>query len=285
MQLDKRLIDSSTRLTVHLLLLMAAAVTALPFVWMVCAAFKTTFGDLFLPAGDGFLGIAWDKLTLSNFERLFTQVPFGNAILNSLFIASTTAIVSTVFSCAAGLALAKYQFKGRSFVTSVVLVALLIPGPLLIAPGYQLLHDLGLLNTYAGLIIPGMVPAFGVFLFRQAMVNSVPDELLESARIDGAGELRVFLQIVVPVVRPMLGAFLLISFLGAWNNFIGPQIILQDDIRHPLSVALASLKGVYGTDFGLVMSGTLVSVAPVMALFLMLQKEFIQGLTSGAVKG
>jgi ABC-type glycerol-3-phosphate transport system permease component len=285
MATDKRLLDASTRLSVHVLLLLAAAVTALPFVWMLCAAFKGSFEHLFLPRGDGFLGIAWDQLSLNNFRRLFTEVPFANAILNSVFIASVSAVTSTAFACAAGFALAKYSFKGRSFVISVVLAALLIPGPLLIAPGYQLLYDLGLLNTYTGLILPGMVPAFGVFLFRQAMVNSVPDELLESARIDGAGELRLFLQIVVPVVRPMLGAYLLISFLGSWNNFIGPQIVLQDDVRHPLSVALASLRGVYGTDFGLVMSGTLVSIAPVMALFLLLQREFIQGLTSGAVKG
>ena len=128
-------------------------------------------------------------------------------------------------------------------------------------------------------------PAFGVFLFRQAMINAVPATLLESARIDGAGEIRIFFTIVVPLVRPMIGAYLIIVFLGAWNNFIGPQIVLQDAASFPLSVAINQLRGLYGTDYGLVMAGTLVSIAPVLALFLLLQKEFISGLTSGAVKG
>jgi ABC-type glycerol-3-phosphate transport system permease component len=166
-----------------------------------------------------------------------------------------------------------------------VLAALVIPGPLLLAPGYKLLFDLGLLDTYAGLLLPGLAPAFGVFLFRQAMINSVPATLLESARIDGAGEIRIFFTIVVPLVRPMIGAYLIIVFLGAWNNFIGPQIVLQDSTSFPLSVAINQLRGLYGTDYGLVMAGTLVSIAPVLALFLLLQKEFISGLTSGAVKG
>ena len=117
------------------------------------------------------------------------------------------------------------------------------------------------------------------------MLRSVPDELIEAARIDGAGEARIFFELVLPLVRPMLGAFLLISFLGAWNNFVGPQIVLQSPELQPLSVAINNLRGVYGNDYGLIMAGTLVSIAPVMCLFLLLQAEFISGLTSGAVKG
>jgi ABC-type glycerol-3-phosphate transport system permease component len=162
---------------------------------------------------------------------------------------------------------------------------LIIPGPLLIAPGYKLLWQLGLLDSYTGLILPALAPAFGVFLFRQAMLNSVPAELIEVARIDGAGEFRIFFTIVIPLVRPMIGAFLLITFLGAWNNFIGPQIVLQTPETFPLSVAINNLRGLYATEYGLIMSGTLVSIAQVMCLFLLLQKEFLAGLTSGAVKG
>ena len=117
------------------------------------------------------------------------------------------------------------------------------------------------------------------------MLNSVPAELLESARMDGAGEFRIFFTIVIPLVRPMIGAFLLITFLGAWNNFISPQIVLQEPEVFPLSVTINNLRGIYATDYGLIMSGTLISVAPVMCLFLLLQKEFISGLTTGAVKG
>ncbi len=264
------------------------ALTSVPFVWLLCAAFKTNadiFASNFLPHGDGFLGVGWDRLTTVHFGRLFTELGLGNAMVNSIFLASSSALVATFCCALAGYALAKFRFAGRDLVLSLVLAALVIPGPLLLAPGYKMLFDLGLLGSYAGLLLPSMAPAFGVFLFRQAMLNAVPDTLIESARIDGAGEIRIFFTIVVPLLRPMIGAYLIIVFLGAWNNFIGPQIVLQETESFPLSVAINQLRGVYGTDYGLVMSGTLVSIAPVLALFLLLQKEFISGLTSGAVKG
>ncbi len=273
---------------VYTALVVAAGFTLVPFAWLICAAFKTNadvFASNFLPLGDGFLGVAWDRLTVTNFVRLFAELGIGRAMANSIFLAATSALLATFFCALAGYALAKFRFPGREWVISVVLAALVIPGSLLMAPGYKLLFDLGLLDTYAGLLVPGLTPAFGVFLFRQSMINAVPATLLESARIDGAGEFRIFFTIVLPLVRPMIGAYLMITFLGAWNNFIGPQIVLQDPARFPLSVAINQLRGLYGTDYGLIMSGTLVSIAPVLALFLLLQKEFIAGLTSGAVKG
>jgi len=273
---------------IYAVLVVAAGFTLIPFAWLVCAAFKTNadvFTSNFLPMGSGFLGVAWDRLTTANFVRLFAELGIGRAMANSVFIAATSALLATFCCALAGYALAKFRFPGREWVISLVLAALVIPGSLLMAPGYKLLFDLGLLDTYAGLLLPGITPAFGVFLFRQSMINAVPATLLESARIDGAGEFRIFFTIVLPLVRPMIGAYLMITFLGAWNNFIGPQIVLQDPSRFPLSVAINQLRGLYGTDYGLIMSGTLVSIAPVLALFLLLQKEFISGLTSGAVKG
>ena len=195
------------------------------------------------------------------------------------------AILTVLFCSMGGYALSKLEFKGREFVTTLVLTALIIPGTLLLAPGFQLLYQLGLLNTYTGLLLPGLTPAFGVFLFRQAMLNGVPRELIEAARIDGAGEARIFFELVLPLVRPMMGAFLMISFMGTWNNFINPQIVMQSPELQPLSVALNNLKGLYGSDYSLIMAGTIVSIAPVMCLFLLLQREFIAGLTGGAVKG
>ena len=273
---------------VYAALVVAAGFTLVPFVWLICAAFKTNtdvFSSNFLPTGDGFLGIGWDRLTTSNFVRLFAELGIGRAMANSIFLAATSALLATFFCALAGYALAKFRFPGRDWVLSLVLGALVIPGSLLMAPGYKLLCDLGLLDSYLGLFLPGLTPAFGVFLFRQSMMNAVPATLLESARIDGAGEFRIFFTIVLPLVRPMIGAYLMITFLGAWNNFIGPQIVFQDPARFPLSVAINQLRGLYGTDYGLIMSGTLISIAPVLALFLLLQKEFISGLTSGAVKG
>jgi ABC-type glycerol-3-phosphate transport system permease component len=273
---------------VYLLLATFAVITLIPFAHMIAGALKDRFdyaATLFLPAGDGFLGVGWDRITLENFRRLFFDLELPRAMLNSLFLASVHASLTALFCSMGGYALAKLEFRGRGVVTTLVLTALIIPGPLLLAPGFQLLYQFGLLNTYTGLILPGLTPAFGIFLFRQAMINGVPRELLEAARIDGASEGRIFFELVLPLVRPMLGAFLMISFMGTWNNFISPQIILQSPELQPLSVALNNLKGIYGTDYGLIMAGTIVSISPVMCLFLLLQREFIAGLTGGAVKG
>jgi ABC-type glycerol-3-phosphate transport system permease component len=275
-------------MVIYLLLVMAAVITLVPMIWMACAAFKLNedyFTSLFLPGGEGFLGIAWSRLTFQNFHKLFLEQGILRAILNSFFFASVSSVSATLFCAMGGFALAKYQFRGRSFITWLVLSSLVIPGTLLLAPGYQWIYKLGLLNTFTGLILPGAAAAFGVFLFRQSMINTVPGELLEASRMDGCGEIRMFFSIVLPLIRPTTGTFLLITFLGAWNNFIGPQIILQSPEKFPLSVALAQLKGLYSVDYGLLMSGTFISVLPVMALFLMLQKEFISGLTAGSVKG
>ena len=271
----------------YAVLLPLAVVTLVPFVWLVTSAFKSReqfFGSMFLPRGEGVLGVDWAALTLENFTRLFSEIAIGRALLNSLFLSSVTALLATLCCAAGGYALAMYKFKGRGICLGIVLAALIVPAPLLIAPGYQVLFKLGLLDTYTGLILPGIAPAFGVFLFRQSVLQSVPPELLEAGRLDGCGEMGTFARVVLPLLRPMTGAFLMITFLAMWNNFIGPQIVLQSPDKQPLSVAIAQLKGVYYEDYGLMMAGTLVSVAPVAVLFLLLQRDFVSGLTLGAVK-
>lgn len=271
----------------YAVLVAAAVITLVPFVWMTCASLKTNqdfFTSLFLPTNEGG-AIAWDRITTNNFARLFTEHSFARAMLNSVFLSATTAVIATLAASMAGYALARFDFRGKAMVMGVVLGVLVVPGTVLLAPSYQLLYKLNLLDSFAGLILPAAAPAFGVFLFRQAVRSSVPPQLLEAARIDGAGEIRIFVQIALPLLRPMVGAFLLITFLGTWNNFIGPQIVLQTPERFPLAVAVSQLRGVYYQDYGLQMAGTLVSVVPVLALFLLLQKEFIAGLTTGAVKG
>jgi multiple sugar transport system permease protein len=276
-----------SKIVTYTLLAIACLVTLVPFLWMLCAAFKTKadfFAYTFLPPGNGIFGVAWGQLTIENFVRIFTELDFSGSLLNSFFLASTTAVISTLTAAMGGYALSKFDFKGRDFIISLVFVAIIIPAPLLIAPGYQLLYQLHLLDCYGGLLLPAIAPAFGVFLFRQTMLNSVPTSLLESARMDGCGEIRAFFVIVLPLVRPMIGAYLLITFLGTWNNFISPQIVLQDAGKFPLSVAMASLQTEYRSEYGMISAGTFISVAPVVFLFLLLQKEFITGLTSAVKK-
>lgn len=269
-------------------LTVCALITLVPFAYLVCASLKPLdifFDDLFLPSGDGWFGVGWDQLNLDHYVRLFNEEGFFRPILNSTFYASVTGVLATLFAATSGYALAKFKFRGRDSITALVLAALVVPGALLLAPVYQLLYWFGLLDSYAGLIIPALAPAFGVYLFRQATINSVPNEMLESARIDGCGEIKIFFTFVLPLIRPMMGAFLLLTFLGCWNNFIGAQIVLQTPEKMPLAVAINQLKGLQGTDYGLIMAGTVVSILPVLCLFLLLQKEFLSGLTSGAVKG
>ena len=265
----------------------AAAVVLVPFLWLLCGAFKHNedfFSSMFLPRGDGLLGVAWGRLTLDNFRALLAGSTILRSLLNSVFLSSTTAVIATFVCAMGGYALAKLRMRFRPILLAVVLAAVIVPPTLLLAPGYQLLFRLGMLDSFWGLVIPAAAPAFGVYLFRQASLSSIPDELIEAARIDGCGELRIFSVVAVPLLRPMISAFMLITFLGVWNNFINPQIVLQSAGKFPLSVAVAQLKGVYYQDYGLQIAGTLLSVAPVLGLFLLLQRDFVSGLTSGAVK-
>ncbi len=282
----------------HAALAPLALLTLVPFLWLLTASLKSTedfFTSMFLPLEEHtvsyfggwieFHPVAWDDLTLEHYRRLFTELGIGRALLNSVFLSSATAVIATLACAAGGYALARLAFTGRTVVTTLVLAALIVPPPLLLAPTYQLLYELGLLDSFTGLILPAAAPAFGVFLFRQATIQSVPRDLIEAARIDGCSEIGIFFGVALPLVRPMVGAFMLITFLAMWNNFVWPQVVLQTSEKFPLSVAVSQLKGVYKQDYGLLMAGTVVSVIPPAALFLLLQKEFISGLTAGAVKG
>jgi multiple sugar transport system permease protein len=266
----------------------ACIIIALPLVWLTIASLKSSqdfFTSPFLQKGDGFLGIAWERLTLDNFRNLFSKTGFARALFASALLASVTATLATLICAAAGYALARLHFRGKDAITWLVLACLIIPAPLLLAPGFAMLYRLSLLDTFLGLILPAIGPAFGVYLFRQATVSSVPHELLEAARMDGCSEFRLFWRIALPLLQPMIAAFMLITFLGVWNNFINPQVVLQSAEKFPLAVMIAQLKDVYSQDYGLMMAGTMLSIVPVAALFMLLQKDFVAGLTSGAVKG
>jgi ABC-type glycerol-3-phosphate transport system permease component len=266
------------RLLTQALLIVLAAIVLTPLVWLVAATTKgkndqfhyTFFAPTF---------------TAQNYVDLFhkTEVLQRN-LFNSLFLASTTVVVQLFFSSLAGYALAKYEFKGKKPLTVLMLATLMIPGQLTMAPLFELLHRLGLVDTYLGLIIPGAVSVFGIFLFRQSILQ-IPDELLQAARIDGCSEFRIYWDVIMPVSRPIIGAFCLISFMGTWNSFLWPQIILHNRDLFTLPIALSQMIGTYNQEYGMLMAGTLVSVLPVVILFLLLQKEFVAGLTAGAVKG
>jgi len=267
------------RAVIYSVLVLFALLCLVPIVWLVVSAFK---------ANADFQAYAFvppvDRLTLANFPSLFSQMPFMRFMMNSFFVAGATVMVQLFFSSLGGFALAKYQFAGKKAIMGVMLATMMIPGPVLLAPMYELIYHMRLIDSHLGLIVPGMVNVFGMFLFRQSML-SVPDEMLQAARMDGCNEFQIFWHVVLPVSRPIIGAFCLIAFMGTWNSFLWPQIILQSSDRFTLPIGLNQMVGVYEADYGALMSGTLLAVLPVVVLFFILQKEFIAGLTKGAVKG
>jgi ABC-type glycerol-3-phosphate transport system permease component len=193
-------------------------------------------------------------------------------------------MVQLFFSSLGGFALAKYEFKGKRIIMIVMLATMMIPAQVMLAPLYELITRMRLADTYLGLIVPGAVSVFGMFLFRQSMLQ-IPDELLQAGRIDGCSEFGLFWRIAMPISRPMIGAFCLVAFMGTWNSFLWPQIILHSNHLFTLPIALNQLVGLQRQDYGVLMAGTLLSILPVAVLFLILQKEFLAGLTAGAVKG
>jgi ABC-type glycerol-3-phosphate transport system permease component len=269
-------------LITHLLLLIAAVIAVAPMIWLVCASLKTDadFSKfLFLPDD-------WSRLSLDNFRQLFSRNPFLGWIANSLFLASLQTVLVVTLSSLGGFALAKYVFAGKKLLIGVMLMTMMIPGQVLLPGGYELMVRLGWLDTYAAIVVPAAVSVFGMFLFMQAM-QGVPDELLQAARVDGCSEIHIWWEVALPIVRPMIGAFTLMTFLGSWNSFIWPQLILQDEAKYTLTIGLNNLLSIpeAGRSLGPLMAGTLLSILPVMILFFVLQKDFIAGLASGAVKG
>lgn len=261
-----------------LALLAGSALALIPLVWLVAAAFKSP-ADLFSYT------FFSPRPSVRNFTDLATLVPeFGRYAVNSLFISSTIVCVQLFFSSLGGFALAKYDFRGKALVMVIMLATMMIPGQVTLAPLYELLCRMRLVDTYPGLIVPGAVSVFGIFLFRQSMLQ-LPNDLLDAARIDGCSEFRTYLDVVMPVSKPMIGAFCLISFMGSWNSFLWPQIILHNANRFTLPIGLNQMVGLYSQSYGMLMAGTLLSILPVVVLFLLLQKEFVAGLTAGAVKG
>jgi len=267
------------RLLLYIALTVAAIVTLTPLVWLVAATLKEPkhlFSYMFFPKPH--------ELTLVSFRELFQKIPFMRFLMNSLFVTGTAVTAQLFFASLGGFALAKYEFRGKKAVMILMLTTMMIPGQVMLAPLYELIYKLGLMDSHLGLIVPGCVSVFGMFLFRQSMLQ-IPDDLLEAGRIDGCSEFGLYWNIALPVSRPMIGAFCLISFMGSWNSFLWPQIVLHTGARFTLPIALNQMVGVYSQDYGVLMAGTLLSILPVVVLFFILQKEFISGLTAGAVKG
>jgi ABC-type glycerol-3-phosphate transport system permease component len=269
----------------------AAVGVLAPFVWLVAAAFKDKAylnEYIFFPPLS-----EWSEktLNLNNFRELFAgkssvqgDVFFWQYVLNSVFFATVSTTLQLFFCSLAGYALAKYRFRGKAALMTYMLGSMTVPGVLLLAPIYAMMVSLDFVDSYHGLILPGMVSAYGIFLFRQAIVG-VPDEMIDAGRIDGCSEFAIYLRLVMPLVRPMSAAFCLVSFLGNWNAFLTPNVFLHSQDKLTLPVVLNLYLSQYSSEYGVFLAGTLLAIIPPAILFFALQREFVSGLTSGAVKG
>ena len=242
-------------------------------------------GELFLQLTihqPAYLSIVWDKFT-SNYRNLWKTVPYNRYFVNSVFIATASTLLTLFFCSLGGYAFAKYQFRGQKILFGILLASMMVPFQVLLVPLFGLMYDIGWLNSYKAIIIPFSVGAFGVFLMRQFIVT-IPSELLDAARIDGCSEFGIYYRIVLPIIKPALGALTIYSFLGSWNGYLWPLIILRDEAKYTLPIGLANLVGIYRQDYGMLMAGTLLSLMPIVILFLAMQREFVQGITLGGVK-
>ena len=256
-----------------------AFVSLLPLLWMVSVSLMPAGASSTLPTP-----IVPATITLDNYRQLFGSIGMGRYLFNSLALALLSTLIAVSFNVMAGYAFAKLKFRGRDAIFKTLLGALVIPGQVAMLPLFLMLKPLGLINSYAGAVVPMMARVFGSFLVRQ-FARGIPDDLLEAARIDGASEWRIFLTIVVPVLTPVLATLAIFSFLGSWNDFMWPLIVLTDDSLHTLPVALAGLSREHVQDNELMMAGSVVTILPVLVVFLALQKQYMEGLMAGSVKG
>ena len=261
-------------------LLIGGAVVALfPLLWMLSVSFMhpgeaSALPPPLLPAHAG-----WQ-----NYEELFIRAGMGRYLLNSFAISTAITTLSLACNLMAGYAFAKLRFQGSERLFQGLLGMLVIPAQVAMLPLFLMLKYLGLVNSYAAVIVPAMATAFGIFLVRQ-YARSIPDELMEAARIDGAGELRIFTQIVLPLLKPIMVTLAIYTFLTAWNDFMWPLIALTGQEHYTLPIGLASLAREHAQDSELMMAGSVVTVIPVLALFLAMQRYYIEGLLLGSVKG
>ncbi len=263
----------------YLILVIGAFVMVFPFIWMINASLMTA-GEIqlrppvWLPAEPQF----------NNYVELSESLPIGRLYFNSLFTSGIIVFGVLLTSSLAGFAFAKYHFPGREFLFYLILATMMIPFFVTLIPVFFIVRQLGWIDTYQGLVVPGLTSAYGIFLMRQFMIT-VPNELIDAARIDGASELTIFWRIVIPLVKPALATLGTFTFIGAWNNFLWPLLVIDSRELFTLPLGINSLRSLYSDNTNLLMAGTAVSVLPMLVVFIFLQRYFIQGIALTGLKG
>jgi len=270
--------------TLNFLLLLAVGILVmLPFVFMLVASFSPTRE---IWQGGLSFSINWETATVENFQALFTNRDgiYWRFFFNSVFVTTVNTIMILIFTSMVGYGLALYNFKGRNIIITMVLCTMMVPFTILLLPMFRLITAFGLMDTFRGLILPTMVPAFSIFFFRQFCVG-LPKEYMEAARIDGSGEAKIFLKIYVPMMTPAFGAMAILQGMHVWNDFIWPMVVLRTQTNLTLAPGLMASMTPYENSYDILFAGSVMSVLPIVALFLLNQRAFIDGLTVGGLKG
>ncbi|MFA6609211.1 MAG: carbohydrate ABC transporter permease [Candidatus Paceibacterota bacterium] len=265
------------RVFLHLAVILGAVVMFFPFLWTIITSISPDVGLTVTPA------LFPADPSIAAYQKLFSEANFGRVILNSILLAAITTVVQLFTSATAAYAFSRLPFRGHTVVFAVYLATMMIPIQVLIVPLFVELKGFGLLNSYLGAVLPTFASAFGIFLLRQA-INQVPRELDEAAMLDGAGHFRTFWTIILPNVRPALATLTVFAFMGSWNSFLWPLVVLRKPELQTLPIALAGLQGQYTTEWDIVMAGSVVSVLPMLALYIFAQKYVIQGVASSGIK-
>ncbi|MDN5342492.1 carbohydrate ABC transporter permease [Oceanotoga sp. DSM 15011] len=263
----------------YVVLSLFAVVMIMPFIWMILSTFKPqnelmTFPPKFFPK----------HFTLDNYKEVLTTVPFFKYYLNSLLVTTVSVILVLFTSSTAGFAFAKYQFKGKNQIFKLLVSAMMIPFPVTIIPLYIMIYTLGLVDSYIALIITGIVSIFGTFLMRQFILG-IPNDLLDAARIDGCNEWMVYRKIILPNIKPVLSALAIFSFMGVWNAFLWPLLVVNGDKHRTVQLGVQYFTQQYGDLVHLQITAAAMAVLPIIILYLFLQKQFIKGITMTGLKG
>jgi multiple sugar transport system permease protein len=277
---EQGIVARTGRIVMYALLIAMALLTLFPFYWMFVLAthFQT---DIFSAPPPMWFGAALER----NYEALLARLPFLRNIWNSFYISGLATVFTMFFSSLAGFAFAMYQFRFKNVLFGMVVASLMIPPVLGIIPYYLIIQWLGWINTPRAIWFPAMASAFGIFLMRQYVASSMPRDLMDAGRIDGASEFRIYWSIAIPIIRPGLATLGLVTFIGQWNNFLTPLVVLTSRENFTVPVALRTMQGLIQTDWGAVLVGTALAVLPLLLIFAVASRQVIEGLVAGSVKG
>ena len=276
---SKHIRTATRRIPIYIILSVISLIWVFPFLWMALGSLKTQRDILAKPPR-----LLPDHATLANFTKWFEQLNFSTYFTNSIIVAVITVLGNIIFCSMVGYALAKMQFRGKNIVFGAVMVTLMVPSVATFVPLFVIIANLGLSNTYAALILPFLTQPVGVFLMRQFMTG-IPDAVIEAARIDGAGELRIFFQIVLPQCGPAIATLSILTFLSSWNNFLWPLVAAQSDSMYTLPVALSLYStGQNATNYSVLLAGAVLIITPILLLFIFLQRYFIEGVAMTGIK-